>query len=88
VPTDGPVGQLLLATGRHPWRPAHVHFLIRAAGHETLVTHIFRDGSDHLDSDVVFGVRSSLVADMPVQANGRHALRHTFVLNPVSAVAP
>ncbi len=88
VPTDGPVGQLLLATGRHPWRPAHVHFLIRAAGHETLVTHLFREGSDHLDSDVVFGVRSSLVADMPMQPSGRHLLRHTFVLNPAAAVTP
>lgn len=82
VPTDGPVGQMLLATGRHPWRPAHVHFLIRAAGHETLVTHLFREGSDYLDSDVVFGVRNSLVAPMPEVAPGRHQLRHTFVLKP------
>ena len=63
VPTDGPVGQLLLATGRHPWRPAHVHFMIKAEGFETLITHIFRDGDAYLDSDVVFGVRSSLIGD-------------------------
>ena len=63
VPTDGPVGQMLLATGRHPWRPAHVHFLIKASGFETLTTHIFRDGDEYLDSDVVFGVRSSLIGD-------------------------
>lgn len=87
VPTDGPVGQVLVACGRHPWRPAHLHFLIRAAGHETLVTHIFREGSDYLDSDVVFGVRSSLVAEMPEVAPGRHQLRQTFVLNPVMAGA-
>jgi hydroxyquinol 1,2-dioxygenase len=61
VPTDGPVGQLLLASGRHPWRPAHLHFMIRAAGFETLITHIFRDPDPYLDSDVVFGVRSSLI---------------------------
>jgi len=61
VPTDGPVGRLLVATGRHPWRPAHVHFLIRAPGYRTLVTHLFRDGDPYLDSDVVFGVRSSLI---------------------------
>jgi hydroxyquinol 1,2-dioxygenase len=84
VPTDGPVGQVLVATGRHPWRPAHLHFLIRAAGHEPLVTHIFREGSDYLDSDVVFGVRSSLVAEMPEVAPGRHQLRQAFVLNPTS----
>ncbi len=85
VPTDGPVGQLLLATGRHPWRPAHVHFLIRAPGHETLVTHLFRDGDPYLDSDVVFGVRNSLVVAIPTGANP--VLRHTFVLNPIGAAA-
>jgi hydroxyquinol 1,2-dioxygenase len=63
VPTDGPVGQMLLASGRHPWRPAHLHFMIRAAGFETLITHIFRDPDPYLDSDVVFGVRSSLIGD-------------------------
>jgi hydroxyquinol 1,2-dioxygenase len=63
VPTDGPVGQMLLASGRHPWRPAHLHFMIRAAGFETLITHIFRYPDPYLDSDVVFGVRSSLIGD-------------------------
>jgi len=63
VPTDGPVGRMLLASGRHPWRPAHLHFRIRAPGFQTLVTHIFRDNDPYLDSDVVFGVRSSLIGD-------------------------
>jgi hydroxyquinol 1,2-dioxygenase len=63
VPTDGPVGQMLLGSGRHPWRPAHLHFRIRAAGFETLITHIFRDPDPYLDSDVVFGVRSSLIGN-------------------------
>jgi hydroxyquinol 1,2-dioxygenase len=62
IPTDGPVGRLLVATGRHPWRPAHVHFMIEAPGYETLITHVFRDCDPYLDSDVVFGVRSSLMA--------------------------
>jgi hydroxyquinol 1,2-dioxygenase len=62
IPTDGPVGRMLMATGRHPWRPAHVHFMIEAPAHETLITHVFRDGDPYLDSDVVFGVRSSLIA--------------------------
>jgi hydroxyquinol 1,2-dioxygenase len=61
VPTDGPVGRMLLASGRHPWRPAHLHFRIRAPGFATLVTHIFRNGDPYLDSDTVFGVRSSLI---------------------------
>ncbi|HEY2254503.1 MAG TPA: intradiol ring-cleavage dioxygenase [Variovorax sp.] len=63
IPTDGPVGVMLRATRRHPWRPAHVHFMIQAPGYETLVTHVFRDGDTYLDSDAVFGVRSSLIAD-------------------------
>jgi hydroxyquinol 1,2-dioxygenase len=63
IPTDGPVGRMLAATARHPWRPAHVHFMIEAKGFETLITHVFRKGDEYLDSDVVFGVRSSLVGD-------------------------
>jgi hydroxyquinol 1,2-dioxygenase len=84
VPTDGPVGQMLVATGRHPWRPAHLHFMIKASGHETLVTHLFRDGDPYLDSDVVFGVRNSLIVQMPENPAkpGRHLLHHDFVLNP------
>jgi hydroxyquinol 1,2-dioxygenase len=84
VPTDGPVGQMLVATGRHPWRPAHLHFMIKAEGHETLVTHLFREGDPYLDSDVVFGVRNSLIVRMPENPArpGRHELHHDFVLNP------
>jgi hydroxyquinol 1,2-dioxygenase len=63
IPTDGPVGDMLRASKRHPWRPAHVHFMIKAPGFQTLVTHIFRDGDAYLESDVVFGVRSSLIGD-------------------------
>lgn len=63
IPHDGPVGALLDALGRHPWRPAHLHFMIQAPGYETLITHVFRDGDRYLDSDAVFGVRSTLVAD-------------------------
>jgi len=62
IPHDGPVGRMLDALGRHPWRPAHLHFMITAPGYERLVTHVFREGDKYLDSDAVFGVRSSLVA--------------------------
>lgn len=62
IPHDGPVGRMLEALGRHPWRPAHLHFMITAPGYERLVTHVFREGDQYLDSDAVFGVRSSLVA--------------------------
>jgi hydroxyquinol 1,2-dioxygenase len=70
IPTDGPVGQMLLATARHPWRPAHIHFLIEAEGHQPLITHIFREGDQYLDSDVVFGVRPSLVGQFIQHAPG------------------
>jgi len=61
IPDDGTVGEMLAAQGRHPWRPAHVHFIVRAAGFRPLVTHIFAEGDAYLDSDAVFGVKSSLV---------------------------
>jgi hydroxyquinol 1,2-dioxygenase len=70
IPTDGPVGKMLIATGRHPWRPAHVHFMIQAEGFETLITHVFRAGDPYLESDVVFGVRASLVSDFVAHAAG------------------
>ncbi|SEC79513.1 catechol 1,2-dioxygenase [Streptomyces sp. 3213] len=63
IPTDGPVGDLLRATGRHPYRPAHIHFIASADGHTPVTTHIFVAGSDYLDSDAVFAVKRSLVAD-------------------------
>ena len=61
VPTDGPVGEILDATGRHPWRPSHLHYIIKAAGFRTLVTEVFPDDDPYLDQDTVFGVRSDLV---------------------------
>jgi hydroxyquinol 1,2-dioxygenase len=61
IPMDGPVGELVGATAISHFRPAHVHFLIAAPGFETLVTHLFREGADYLDSDVVFGTKEELV---------------------------
>jgi catechol 1,2-dioxygenase len=61
IPDDGPVGRMLAATGRHPWRPAHIHLILRADGFRTVATHIFDAASDYLDSDAVFAVKRSLV---------------------------
>jgi hydroxyquinol 1,2-dioxygenase len=83
IPHDGPVGRMLEATGRHPWRPAHLHFMVKAPGYETLVTHVFRKNSDYLDSDAVFGVRESLVCEWKEQTDGSYLLEFDFVLNPV-----
>jgi catechol 1,2-dioxygenase len=63
IPADGPVGRLLGATGRHPNRPAHIHFDVRAEGRRALVTHLFVAGTAYIDSDAVFGVKDSLVRE-------------------------
>jgi len=61
VPTDGPAGAFLSASGRHPMRAAHTHFIVRADGYHSVTTHLFDSESKYLDSDAVFGVRDSLV---------------------------
>ena len=66
IPADGPVGALLKATGRHPYRPAHVHFLVTAPGYRQLTTHLFVSDSPYLNSDAVFGVKDSLVREFAV----------------------
>jgi len=63
VPTDGPVGLILRRMGRHPFRPAHIHFIVSASGYETAVTHLFVKGDPYLESDAVFGVKPSLVVE-------------------------
>tara|TARA_B100000686_G_C16719529_1_gene934073 strand:- start:141 stop:1010 length:870 start_codon:yes stop_codon:yes gene_type:complete len=63
IPTDGPVGTMINATGRHPNRPAHLHYIVSAEGYKTVVTHVFVKGSEYLDSDAVFGVKSSLISE-------------------------
>ena len=70
IPTDGPVGQMLLRMGRHPYRPAHVHTIVSAPGFETVTTHIFVKGDRYLGSDAVFGVKDSLVVDFEEHAPG------------------
>ncbi|MEI2301307.1 intradiol ring-cleavage dioxygenase [Ensifer sp. MJa1] len=63
IPHDGPVGKLLADLGRHPYRPAHLHYIIKAEGYETLITHIFDPDDPYIHSDAVFGVKQSLLAD-------------------------
>ncbi|BAF87412.1 dioxygenase [Azorhizobium caulinodans ORS 571] len=98
IPHDGPVGKMLQAQGRHPWRPAHVHFMIEAPGYEKLVTHVFVAGDAYLDSDAVFGVKDSLICDFAVHPAGAAPdgrvvdrpwceLTYDFRLNPVSNAA-
>jgi hydroxyquinol 1,2-dioxygenase len=63
IPSDGPVGRMLKATGRHPWRPAHIHFVVSAEGYEPVTTHIFDRTDPYLHSDAVFAVKDSLICD-------------------------
>lgn len=71
VPTDGPVGDLLRAQRRRPMRPAHIHFIVSAPGHKTLITQIFSDTSEALADDVVFGAKRQIVGDF-VEHNEPH----------------
>lgn len=71
IPTDGPVGGMLLKMGRHPYRPAHIHTMIARDGFRPLTTHLFVAGDEYLDSDAVFGVKDSLVVDFVSHAPGR-----------------
>jgi hydroxyquinol 1,2-dioxygenase len=99
IPTDGPVGEMIMQTRRHPMRPAHVHFLVNAKGYEPLVTHVFLDGDKYLDSDVVFGVKDELIAKVerrtdPKMPDGKpaaapwHLMTYEFHLKPGGGEAP
>jgi catechol 1,2-dioxygenase len=96
IPDDGPVGQMLGALGRHPYRPAHLHYIIKAEGFETLVTHIFDPDDPYIRSDAVFGVKERLLADFRLTEDPAHArelgfegkfwqVEHDFVLAPVKS---
>jgi hydroxyquinol 1,2-dioxygenase len=71
VPIDGPVGKMLGKMGRHPNRPGHIHMIVSAPGHETVVTHLFVAGAPYLESDAVFAVKDSLIVDFEKHAPGK-----------------
>jgi len=93
IPMDGPVGELIHGTDISHFRPAHVHFLVNAAGYEPLITHLFQEGAEYLDSDVVFGTKQELVVTFEPREpgptpDGGHCdepwleARYDFVLQP------
>jgi hydroxyquinol 1,2-dioxygenase len=95
IPFDGPVGQMLRATSRHPYRPAHIHVIVRADGHRSVTTHVFDRESAYIDSDAVFAVKPSLLRDFvardasdperPVGVEGPWwSLESDFVLVPAA----
>jgi protocatechuate 3,4-dioxygenase beta subunit len=85
IPHDGPVGKMLAALGRHPYRPAHMHFIVTAAGFQTVVTHTFVGDDPYLASDAVFGVKETLVAPFERVEEGETRWRSPFdfVLTPL-----
>jgi hydroxyquinol 1,2-dioxygenase len=99
IPSDGPVGAMLKATGRHPWRPAHIHFVVTADGYDAVTTHIFDRTDPYLESDAVFAVKDSLICDFtrheqPTPEAARLGIsgpvctaEFDFVLKPAGAVA-
>jgi len=99
IPTDGPVGEMIIGVRRHAMRPAHVHFLVNAPGYQPLITHVFMDGDKYLDSDVVFGVKDELVARIekrtdPAMPDGKpaaapwHLMTYEFRMKPGEGSAP
>lgn len=99
IPTDGPVGEMIIQVRRHAMRPAHVHFLVNAPGYEPLVTHVFMDGDKYLESDVVFGVKNDLIAKVekrtdPTMPDGKpatgtwHLMTYDFRMKPGQGNAP
>ena len=97
VPTHGPVGDLLRAQGRHPYRPAHLHFLAFKSAYKTLITQVFVDDDEHLESDVAFGVTRHLIGDFrrgeetppSLEVKGPwYRLDYEFVMEPGEAKLP
>lgn len=97
VPTGGPVGDLLRAQRRHPYRPAHLHFLAFKHGWKTLITQVFVDNDERLETDVVFGVTSHLIGEyrkgsgqppLPDIDGEWYALNYSFVMEPGEAKLP
>lgn len=80
IPDDGPVGNLLRKTGRHPWRAAHIHLKASAEGFHSLTSHIFDRDSEYLDSDTVFGVKGSLIRDFVSNGDGWLVCEQDIVL--------
>lgn len=80
IPTDGPTGKLIEAAGWHPWRPAHLHIMVRAAGHRTITTQLYFAGGDWLDSDVAEATKPDLILDPVDDGTGVREATYDFEL--------
>jgi catechol 1,2-dioxygenase len=82
IPTDGPTGKMIEAAGWHPWRPAHLHLLVRASGHRQITTQLYFTGGQWLDSDVAEAVKPDLVLTPQESGDGTRTATYDFVLEP------
>lgn len=82
IPTDGPTGTMIEAAGWHPWRPAHLHLLVRADGYRTITTQLYFRGGEWLDSDVAAATKPELILDPVDAGDGTHAVDYDFTLEP------
>jgi catechol 1,2-dioxygenase len=87
IPLDGPTGKMTAAAGWSPWRPAHIHLIVSADGHEPLVTQLFIDSSDYLDSDVASAVKDELIVHPERQEDGTFRIDYDFALAPARTPA-
>ena len=87
IPSDGPVGAMLKATGRHPWRPAHIHFVVTADGYDPVTTHIFDRTDPYLESDAVFAVKDSLICDFTRHEQPTPEAAKLGIIGPVYTAA-
>ncbi|TDD15621.1 catechol 1,2-dioxygenase [Kribbella turkmenica] len=84
IPTDGPTGAMIAAAGWHPWRPAHLHLMVRADGHRQVTTQLYFDGGDWLDSDVASATKDELVLAPDRRDDGSYAVSYDFELEPAA----
>lgn len=82
IPTDGPTGKLIEAAGWHPWRPAHLHLIVRAPGHRPITTQLYFAGGEWLDNDVAQATKPELILDPQPQGDGTVRQDYDFVLEP------
>ena len=87
IPLDGPTGKMTAAAGWSPWRPAHIHLIVGAEGHEPLVTQLFIDSSDYLDSDVASAVKPELIVHPERRDDGEFEFTYDFALAPARTPA-
>jgi catechol 1,2-dioxygenase len=89
IPHDGPTGRMIATAGWHPWRPAHIHLIVSADGHEALTTQLYIDSSEYLDDDVASAVKDNLIVSPQPKEDepGVKQFEYDFALAPARTPA-